>query len=127
MPSPFLFASRGSARGAKDVGASRAWVAGRVAESGLGSAIPLNAQAGRSASRVRSTSSSVAAYDDPLHFRRPPEQHRRPLHLTGVDELPDPARGDVLDQRHPPHVKTEPVEQREIALAPTPEAERLPG
>jgi hypothetical protein len=48
------------------------------------------------------------------------------LDLSGVDQLPDAARGDVLGERDPPHVETEYFEQVEIALAAASEAERLP-
>src|SRR5207245_1012972 len=72
-------------------------------------------------------SASVAADDGPLDLRGPPEQRRRPVDLTGVDELPYTARGDVLHERHAAHVEAKPLEQLEIALAPTPEAKRLAG
>src|SRR4029077_4905946 len=84
-----------------------------------------------------------AAYDDPLDFGRPSEQHRRSPDLACADQLTDPAGRDVLDERHPapaeppaardvlaerppPHVEAEAVEQVQIALAAAAEAERLP-
>src|SRR2546421_5154758 len=73
------------------------------------------------------TATSVTADDNPLNLRRSPEQRRGGLGLAGVNELPDAARGDILDERHPPHIETEPLEQREIALTPAPEAKRLAG
>src|ERR1700751_4484008 len=71
------------------------------------------------------TAASVPTHDDALHLWGPPEQRRRTLHLTGVDELPDPARGDVCQERHAPHVEAEALEQLQIALATVSETERL--
>ena len=67
----------------------------------------------------------VAADHDSLDLRRPAEQRGRRLELTGVQELPHPARRDALDERHPPHVEAQPREEVEIALAASPEAEGL--
>src|SRR4051794_41782361 len=51
---------------------------------------------------------SVTADDDPLNLRRSPEQRRGRLGLSGANELPDAARGDILDERPPPPLQTEP-------------------
>src|SRR5215210_2377710 len=67
----------------------------------------------------------VAADDDPVELRRPPEQACRCRHLAVVEEAADLTRRDALEERRLAHVVAEPGEQGEVA-APLP-AEAEPG
>src|SRR5262249_46322995 len=52
-------------------------------------------------------SAAVPSNDDSLDLGRATEQRRRPLYLPRTQELPHPARGDVLDERHRSHIEAE--------------------